>query len=549
MSLISRGELFHDCFEPIDYLGGEIRHFTCTVPGYTSISNAAQYYGDHWEIGRHGGTKSPEYIAIVGENQTLVSYDTFKDKQYVIKTSKDDFIFAISDGHNYGWIHVKEADGKLVHVESAFETDDFICVPLPGPRLTEGGTFDLGKRIWTYEPTVDGFARITDVTPRDGELVFPSECAGVRVDEIKIAPKFGGETCYSIIIPEGVTKLGQSTFYSTWAKKVSLPTTLNIIEGYAFFGTELDEVVIPRGVSKIEIAAFGSANVKCFKVDADNPWYTALEGSLYQKEPLALICSKLGEEIRIPYGVKGIEYQAFYYVDTCRLSIPCTVETLDPWAFSGVPTLSMVEFRDGVLTCDLRALNKCHTKIDATTHQAVSVPIPVIRIPWSVTAIESDMSVLKGVKYVLCDDIERTRKMTEAAGLDTANIVFGECHSRGEEFTGIQEWASKITGFNDKYCNDVQSAIILPTGKKNARGEEMYVYEDYIAGTDPMNPDDQFKVNVEIVDGKPVITYEPDLGDARKYTTLGSNDLHAWTPVDENAADYKFFKVEVNLTR
>lgn len=540
--------MFHDCFEPIDYLGGEIRHFTCTVPGYTSISNAAQYYGDHWEIGRHGGTKSPDYIAIVGENQTLVSYDTFKDKQYVIKTSKDDFIFAISDGHNYGWIHVKEVDGKLEHVESAFETGDMVCVPLPGPRLTEGGTYEWGKRTWTYEPTADGFARITGVAPRDGDLVFPSECAGVRVDEIKMAAQFGGEKCESIVIPEGVTKLGQSTFYSTWAKSVSLPATLNTIEGYAFFGTELDEVVIPRAVSKIEIAAFGSAFVKNFKVDADNPWYVAHNGSLYEKDPLALICSKMGEEIVVEYGTKKIGYQAFYYVDTCRLAIPCTVVDLNSWAFSGVPTLSMVEFTDGVLSCDLRALNKCTTKIDPVTHKAVSVPIPVLKISSSVKKIESDMSVLKGLRYVVCDcdDVDRVRKMTEAVGLDTANIVFGEWQD-GKEFEGIEEWAGKIPGFQDKYCNDVKTAIALPTSKKNARGEALYVYDDFVAGTDPMDANSQFKVNVEMVDGKPVISYEPNLGEERSYTTLGSNDLKTWSRIEGDAADYKFFKVDVEI--
>ena len=74
--------------------------------------------------------------------------------------------------------------------------------------------------------------------------------------------------------------------------------------------------------------------------------------------------------------------------------------------------------------------------------------------------------------------------------------------------------------------------------------------EEYIIGTDPTDPNSTFKASIEMVDGKPVITYEPDLLGERKYTKWGRKDLadptEAWQKVDEGKeADYNFFKITV----
>lgn len=547
LATMLRGEVFHDCFEPIDF-GPNLRHFTCTIRQFRSISIVTEWRNDSWNIQPHGGTKPTNYIAMIEDDDMLVGYHTFRDKLPVITTTKEDFYFAFSDGDSYGWIHVKAADGKLQYVDSTFVSDDFPSVPLPGPRLVEGGLFEWGNRTWTYEPTDDGFARIVDVTPAGGILEFPSKCNGVRVDEIELKIKFGGDGYDEVIIPNGVTKIGRTTFYATWIKRVVLPATLKTIEGYAFFGTDLEEVNIPCRVSSIDVAAFGSANVKSFTVDADNLWYAGHDGSLYKKDPFTLICAKQGEEIVIPNGVEGIEHQAFYYLDTRRVSIPCTVNSFDYNAFSGVPDLSMVEFREGVLSCDLQSLNSCCVRYDPKKSDYVSVPIPVLKFARSVSDITSDMSILKGVKYILCDknDVGRVKTMTEAAGLDTANIVFGEWFDKVVP-DGFEEWAGNITGFREAFCNDAQTAAFLPTGKKNANGRMMTVFDDFVAGTDPLNLNSRLKVRIEMVAGKPVVSYEPNLGDARWYTIYGSNDLIKWKAIGSDASDFRFFKCEVGL--
>ena len=74
-----------------------------------------------------------------------------------------------------------------------------------------------------------------------------------------------------------------------------------------------------------------------------------------------------------------------------------------------------------------------------------------------------------------------------------------------------------------------------------------------MAGLEPDNPKSKFIAKIEMVDGKPVVTWKPDtpeLRATRTYTTYGKKSLLDldWTPVtDENKAEYNFFKVEVKM--
>ena len=81
------------------------------------------------------------------------------------------------------------------------------------------------------------------------------------------------------------------------------------------------------------------------------------------------------------------------------------------------------------------------------------------------------------------------------------------------------------------------------------------IWECYLAGLDPDVADSKFRALIEMttVEGEqvPVITWEPDLGDARIYTILGKESLQGeedWTPVaDGETKLYNFFKVEVKM--
>lgn len=413
-------------------------------------------------------------------------------------------------------------------------------------EIAPTGSFDYDGRTWGYKLTDEGLIEITSVAPDGGVLKFPSEYEGVRVDVVsRSANLFSRQTFDSAIVPEGVTKIGGTCFYSTSIKSVRLPETLTAIGSHAFQGTYMDDVFIPKNVSEIEEGAFCATGVKRFQVDPENRHFTAIDGSLYMKDPQTLVCIRDGRRVEVASGTRAIGMMSFYYVKTVRLSIPCDVETFDSYALTAAAQLDLVEFREGVLSCSLATLKRRDEKYDWDQKDWVNIPVPMIKICSSVTDITSDMSGLKGVRYVLYDegDGERVREMVARAGLPLENVTF--IRDIGEDVPEAQAWADRIPGFGTRFWGDAGIAMTFPTGKIAADGRAMTVYDDYVAGTDPMDLSSRFTAKIEIVDGKPIVSYEPDLGAARRYTVYGSDDLKSWSPISEDPARFKFFKVTV----
>ena len=117
-------------------------------------------------------------------------------------------------------------------------------------------------------------------------------------------------------------------------------------------------------------------------------------------------------------------------------------------------------------------------------------------------------------------------------------------------------WAARFPSYVAKFGSDFASSLLKPTGKKDAAGNSLQVWQDYVAGTDPTDMNDTFRATISIVDGDPVISWEPTLSAAeaakRTYTILGRQSLRSgnWEAVSEGQfGNYNFFKVTVEMTR
>lgn len=117
-----------------------------------------------------------------------------------------------------------------------------------------------------------------------------------------------------------------------------------------------------------------------------------------------------------------------------------------------------------------------------------------------------------------------------------------------------QSWAEKYPKYSEMFGNDFAMSLTKPTGKKDASGKAMQVWQDYVVGTDPTKKDDIFIASIKFVDGKPVISVAPELSEEeksiRKYTTYGKVALmdNDWTEVDTGKeGEYNFFKVTVEM--
>ena len=82
-------------------------------------------------------------------------------------------------------------------------------------------------------------------------------------------------------------------------------------------------------------------------------------------------------------------------------------------------------------------------------------------------------------------------------------------------------------------------------------GDGFTTAEEYVIGTDPNDASSTFTASIEVVDGKPVVTYTPDLVGERTYIKWGKKTLSAeepWVEVGEGKeSNYNFFKVTVEM--
>ena len=115
-------------------------------------------------------------------------------------------------------------------------------------------------------------------------------------------------------------------------------------------------------------------------------------------------------------------------------------------------------------------------------------------------------------------------------------------------------WAARYPGYEGKFGSDFPASLTRKTGKVDAAGNPLAVWQDYVAGTDPTNPADVFKAWIGMADGKPQIAWAPLLGGEeaakRQYTVWGRKSLLSgdWEIVGEGMEEeFAFFKVRVEM--
>ena len=106
----------------------------------------------------------------------------------------------------------------------------------------------------------------------------------------------------------------------------------------------------------------------------------------------------------------------------------------------------------------------------------------------------------------------------------------------------------------EKYPNLTEPATFEAKANELAANGRDKIWECYVSDVDPTNSLSKFVASIMMVEGKPVITWSPDLNEgagkvgARVYTIQGSTDLKEWEEVvDGDEGDFNFFKVKVSM--
>ena len=106
-------------------------------------------------------------------------------------------------------------------------------------------------------------------------------------------------------------------------------------------------------------------------------------------------------------------------------------------------------------------------------------------------------------------------------------------------------------------AGDYLRAMATETGKTDANGNQTTLLDEFIAGTDPSDPDDVFYATIAFEDGVIYVGWVPDLNEdgqiRRVYKVYGKERLSdEWSanPLSEteiNGGVYRFFRVTVEM--
>lgn len=199
----------------------------------------------------------------------------------------------------------------------------------------------------------------------------------------------------------------------------------------------------------------------------------------------------------------------------------------------------------GITFC-ARGANTASVAFKLDTRQAMSISAiesPILSLETSSTEFTLDLRELKTSSFCTF-----SLSLTDGSNHDIEETI--SC-----PINIPTEWSEKFHKFAECFGNDFQKALIMKTGKVDGAGKELLVWQDYVVGTDPTNPNDTFKISIVFVDAKPRLVMSPDLPpeekSLRRYTVYGKRSLRdsSWTVIQDqdDLMEFKFFKISVEM--
>ena len=405
---------------------------------------------------------------------------------------------------------------------------------------------------------------------------------------------FGCSSLSSVTIPPSVTSIGDYAFSGCSSlSSVTIPSSVASIGNWVFFGcSSLSSVTIPPSVTSIGDCAFsGCSSLSSVTISSG---VTSIGDSVFSG------CRSL-PSVTIPSNVVHIGSSAF---SGCRslssVAIPSGVTNIGSRAFYANSSLGSVDIGTGVKTvgaecfCSCMNLTNVIFRGDAPTTVGglvfsetsldLNVVVPRLRSGWtgpdgvlparwpyntetgryiryvdepvisSERIVEVQLSVTNIVVNYILNSVQP--ELAVPISPDTGFVtVVTEVKGNTKGVVAVPDsWSASFPNFHKRFGGNFAEAVTRQTGKRDAVGNPMQVWQDFVAGTDPTDEKDVFTASVTMVDGKPVVSWTPELrpeeAAKRKYTTYGKVRLQdkQWVEVPVgHEKDYNFFKVSVEM--
>ena len=186
---------------------------------------------------------------------------------------------------------------------------------------------------------------------KKGKWAFKGSIKGV------VSSAFNGKkSLLSIILPEGITFIGNSAFLNSGLEAITLPESLMEIGQSVFLGTQLKEITIPANVGVLGASAFEGSDAGTMPLEK-----VIFNGSkIMEIEPYTFKnCVKL-KEITLPESLAIIAYDAFFGCSSLtKVVIPDNVTEIEKTAFSQCTSLTEATIGRIVISIGEKCFDGC----------------------------------------------------------------------------------------------------------------------------------------------------------------------------------------------
>lgn len=310
-------------------------------------------------------------------------------------------------------------DTKTIKDSAGHVFVDGVCThcnsPLLNYTLSDDGTYYIVS------------ANTTGIT-REKEITIPATHDGKPVKEVAESGFRSFNHTEKIILPEGITKIGDYAF-NGWRgvlKSITLPDSVEEI-GFNAFGSceKLQEITLPANLKKISGALFddctslkklhipakveeiaynynfakNACSLEEITVDENNANFKSVDNCLLTKDGEIMVLGCIHSVI--PEGVKELNgaFSGCKYLT--EITLPQSLKTIGGDSFYNCTSLTGIEIPDGVTTIERYAFENCELLTE-------------VKLPASLNAIEYQL-------FCGCKNLETITITEENAKFKTEN--------------------------------------------------------------------------------------------------------------------------------
>lgn len=198
---------------------------------------------------------------------------------------------------------------------------------------------------WYYSVRWDGTASIDGYAGTSGSISIPNRLDGKKVTAIGDNAFVGNRQLTKVIIPEGITTIGNSAFMETGLTAINLPNSIQWIGDFAFANTYANQITVPYSVKYMGANPF--AGTPCqLKTAAGHPYFEVKDGALIDKQYRRLVAydlTKRQSSYSVPEGVREIGSYAFFTSALTAIVLPESVQEVLGAAFQSCSSLTRVD--------------------------------------------------------------------------------------------------------------------------------------------------------------------------------------------------------------